>query len=881
MTVLILHQRLDKLRLQQIRCLSELTPQEEKLVEDLLKECVRTRIKVNYKANPDNPQGRINGRGSIGNAPGWIARLVAGEIYSFLDIENAAVTILVQLAHRHSVVVPSLLRQFATREGRGLLTERLLAQLNSDDPKFAKKSFNAVLNGHSIEELYCPLMLEWREACRSFVHGLKSCQAFADVWQLTEKKETNRDATFVSYLYQRYERKCMLAACQFLEQKGYRVGVWKHDGLWVETVFTPEVVADITEHIFKQTELHVSLHYGRPLPTKQDLEIYYGPKNLSMLPNDEERCRHLLAIAGQKGKHLRFGGNVLVPHGTIPGVYEQQGNFREYINRTLANETCFILGNANLDKLEKWFESVTHPFFPLRTASEMRSDWISFRTTTFNTSTVTLHPYSELKEAPFTDHFYDTEVLQTERATPLWDKLIKTQLSDSMYDTFEILLGRLQFPVGRYDNWQVMPFMQGDAGTGKGTVIQVLRAMKPRGKVGAITSNTERGFGLSALFNKELIVVPDLPTNFASVVEQSMMQSIVSGESVSVATKNKTASSEHVWTVPIIIAANYIFNYRDNQGQWKRRVALFFFNNKIKKSQSDLAERIIAEELPYIAMRCIKKYRSAVNSRPGADFWQDIAPEELVRNQKYVESHTNVLARFINEGSNDFGVVRDEGHVTKWTEFSAAFGKYLKEDLRQFHTRVDDIGDTALRRAGYEVFRAQLRQNSEKKDGRINYCQFCPRQAEELGHECDLSCEQHICYYNKCKKHTGSKRGKTYGILHMRLVPRAEYDRRINSNNDNEVEVEQLEEEADEEKLTQKLIDLQARQADRKEIARTVRRLLKENAKRVRQIVGQKRKTAPPGGGRGLPPVEPCLTPFGFKRLKRTETESTPPGPGI
>ena len=81
----------------------------------------------------------------------------------------------------------------------------------------------------------------------------------------------------------------------------------------------------------------------------------------------------------------------------------------------------------------------------------------------------------------------------------------------NLCDMLEVLIGRLFYQVGKYDQWQVMPFLKGDANTGKSTVIYLVSKMFPAGSAGSITANLESGFGLEALFTKRLVTIPDLP----------------------------------------------------------------------------------------------------------------------------------------------------------------------------------------------------------------------------------------------------------------------------------------------------------------------------------------------------------------------------------
>jgi phage/plasmid-associated DNA primase len=99
----------------------------------------------------------------------------------------------------------------------------------------------------------------------------------------------------------------------------------------------------------------------------------------------------------------------------------------------------------------------------------------------------------------------------------------------------------------------------GDANTGKGTIIEIITKMFPAGSVGAITATQEKSFGLEGLFKKRVVMIPDLPKDFSKLISQSDFQSIISGEGVSIARKNKTAISNNIWTTPLIAADNHLF----------------------------------------------------------------------------------------------------------------------------------------------------------------------------------------------------------------------------------------------------------------------------------------------------------------------------------
>jgi phage/plasmid-associated DNA primase len=154
-----------------------------------------------------------------------------------------------------------------------------------------------------------------------------------------------------------------------------------------------------------------------------------------------------------------------------------------------------------------------------------------------------------------------------------------------------------------------MPFLKGDANTGKGTLCEIVQCMFPRGSVGCITATQECTFGLEAINGKRVVVIPDLPPKFRKLISQSDWQSMVTGENVSVARKNKTAITGTKWTAPFLAAGNYLPDYEDKSGSVSRRHFVFVFENLISERDTNLKNKIIKSEIVPIMLRCITIYR--------------------------------------------------------------------------------------------------------------------------------------------------------------------------------------------------------------------------------------------------------------------------------
>ena len=90
-----------------------------------------------------------------------------------------------------------------------------------------------------------------------------------------------------------------------------------------------------------------------------------------------------------------------------------------------------------------------------------------------------------------------------EIATPVLDKIFNDQkLPPRVQHRFLALLGRMFYEVGELDDWQVMLFIKGLAGTGKSTLLKLLERCYANEDVGVVSNNMEAKFGLAPLVDK-------------------------------------------------------------------------------------------------------------------------------------------------------------------------------------------------------------------------------------------------------------------------------------------------------------------------------------------------------------------------------------------
>jgi hypothetical protein len=211
--------------------------------------------------------------------------------------------------------------------------------------------------------------------------------------------------------------------------------------------------------------------------------------------------------------------------------------------------------------------------------------------------------------------------------------------------------GRLCYDVGDLDGWQVIPFFKGIARSGKSTLIMnVFKKFYEGEDVGTLGNNIERKFGLSAIKDAFMFIAPEIKGDLA--LEQAEFQSIVSGESVSVAVKNKTAESVE-WKVPGVLGGNEVPNWKDNSGSVLRRILPWNFTKQVKEADPQLDKKL-ETELPIILLKCVRGYLDYSRKYNNRDIW-NVVPAYFKKIQKQVAMVASTLHHFLDSTNVSIG----------------------------------------------------------------------------------------------------------------------------------------------------------------------------------------------------------------------------------
>lgn len=233
-----------------------------------------------------------------------------------------------------------------------------------------------------------------------------------------------------------------------------------------------------------------------------------------------------------------------------------------------------------------------------------------------------------------------------------------------------VAIGRMLYEVGERDNWQVIPFLKGMAGSGKSTILlNVCKLLFDEADVGVLSNNIERKFGLWGFCNKKLFIAPEIKTDLH--LDQAEFQSLVSGDAMQVAQKNVQSVTVE-WKVPGIMAGNEVPAWRDAAGSIARRILLFHFSKSVVEVDTQLGEKL-RREMPSLIVKCNRAYLAAVAAVSTRNIWAAL-PKYFTDTQRDLQACVDSLWNFLSAGELEFG----QDMYMPWEAFTAKYREYCR-----------------------------------------------------------------------------------------------------------------------------------------------------------------------------------------------------------
>jgi hypothetical protein len=232
----------------------------------------------------------------------------------------------------------------------------------------------------------------------------------------------------------------------------------------------------------------------------------------------------------------------------------------------------------------------------------------------------------------------------------------------------------------------------GRAGTGKSLLLKSAGHFFNPEDVETLANNSQRGFGLETLVDKLVWMCLEVKHDFT--LDQAQLQSMVSGEPVSIMRKNKTALGV-VWKVPGIMAGNEAASWSDNSGSMSRRVVMCYFDRKVTSDMVDphLDSKIRAH-IGNFLHKCACAYNAAVNEFGNKDIWgkyteadgsvDTILPRYFHTAKMRLQIVTDPLMSFLRTDAS-ICLTGQSDNGMPWERFKAVANNYfLKESHKGF-----------------------------------------------------------------------------------------------------------------------------------------------------------------------------------------------------
>ena len=382
-----------------------------------------------------------------------------------------------------------------------------------------------------------------------------------------------------------------------------------------------------------------------------------------------------------RSSFVRLDGFVWKARSDKPWVYDMLVSYENFINKYFKSHQVFISNPRKFADVVKYMETVDHEKFPF---IKKNTDYIGFNNCVVNIVTHEVFDNSSWNNTIVPRHSIDGDFSWENIYTPMFDSIVQYQLGKGIvYMYFLAFIGRLFYRVKKFDNYNIIPLIKGDTGTGKSTVITIIKKMFSPGAVGVLNSNNEFTFGLEAKYEKELLIAHEIGDKLTDRLCSDIFKQMVCGEDISIPRKNKCAI-DVTWSVPMFLCSNVHLSYTDNQGSISRRLAIFKFDRYVPNKDITLETKIIEYEIPAVIAKCLRAYQLMLEEICSKSFW-DVCPNYFHENTREMSEQTDYIYMFLTlpPGDNVYGdkdvyFMKQEGAYMLLSDFKNRFMNYMR-----------------------------------------------------------------------------------------------------------------------------------------------------------------------------------------------------------
>ena len=303
--------------------------------------------------------------------------------------------------------------------------------------------------------------------------------------------------------------------------------------------------------------------------------------------------------------------------------------------------------------------------------------------------------------------------------TPSFDRIMADQDVDPETKFWVLaVLGRCLYEVGEHDDWQIAPFFRGMAGTGKSTLINLLRAIFTDQYVFSMDNINETVFGLQDLPGKRIWCCAEVGKNFT--LDQHRFQMMCSGETIQINIKNKTKVSLDIKSHGFLAGNNMPNTWNDNSGSLRRRLVVVNFKNTVAVMDPGVLTRLVGTEMPATLrrMNCCYRYAAANVTKQLSHHLSRRIKTDISE----IADLVNPLRDFINNGE----VTKAPGIWCPNNVLGAEFQKWARALGKRSPGWDTDFTNSVFAEFGLQCIRANFTWDGRPNPGSLIVLGICP-----------------------------------------------------------------------------------------------------------------------------------------------------------
>ena len=267
---------------------------------------------------------------------------------------------------------------------------------------------------------------------------------------------------------------------------------------------------------------------------------------------------------------------------------------------------------------------------------------------------------------------------------------------------------------------QAMLILSGTAGAGKGTFIRVLKGIIGEANIGSLrTDQLSQRFEIGRLIDRTLLYGADVPANFLSNENASVLKSLTGGDPITVELKSSMAAPSITCEFNIVVTSNsrLVVHLEGDVAAWQRRLKIVNYSKpKPANAIPDLDKQILQNE----ASGVLNWMLDGLYALHSANWNLALSPEQKTRVDELLLESDSVneffkdrcLADSAAEGltiTDAFAAYSDYCADRGWTGLSRNnFGRDCQEIAQRLFrvtTRHDIKGADAKKQRGWKGFR--------------------------------------------------------------------------------------------------------------------------------------------------------------------------------